>query len=227
MIPGDSNNKIVVDIVKSSAVIVVAINTPYLMEFDGKYIDDGCAVDEIEWVIKRSLEGDASEHLILFVPIKCERYLRTQEDRDRLHKSVKNAFKNTLMLTSNPLYRDRLAMAMLPVQTVGNAEFRRFKLTSDGRVEREVYRKPDPNSKFSPKNADQPMRYLMSFLLEQFAQKKANGSWYEKFLSFIFREGDLKEVAEYIRSGIKSDNDLEAGFEIFCGRELIGLPVHR
>ena len=227
MIPGDSNNKIVVDIVKSSAVIVVAINTPYLMEFDGKYIDDGCAVDEIEWVIKRALEGDASEHLILFVPIKCERYLRTQEDRDRLHKSVKNAFKNTLMLTSNPLYRDRLAMAMLPVQTVGNAEFRRFKLTSDGRVEREVYRKPDPNSKFSPKNADQPMRYLMSFLLEQFAQKKANGSWYEKFLSFIFREGDLKEVAEYIRSGIKSDNDLEAGFEIFCGRELIGLPVHR
>ena len=222
IIPGDSNNKTVIDIVKASAVIIVAINTPYLMEFDGKYIDDGCAVDEIEWVIKRSLEGDESERLILFVPIKCEKYLETPEMRDSLHKSVKRAFNNTLMLTSNPLYTNRLAMAMLPVQTVGNAKFARFKIASDGRVEREVYRKPDPHSTFSPKNVDQPMRYLMSFLLEQFAQNKKKGSWYDKFLSFIFREGDLKEVAEYIRSGIKSDNDLEAGFEIFCGRELIG-----
>ena len=72
----------------------------------------------------------------------------------------------------------------------------------------------------------------MSFLLEQFAKNKEKGSWYDKFLSFIFREGDLKEVAEYIRSGIKSDNDLEGGspagtgIEIFCGRELIGFHSH-
>ncbi|MBQ7168901.1 MAG: hypothetical protein IJR63_03240 [Synergistaceae bacterium] len=210
---------------KDSAVIIVAINTPYLMEFDGKYIDDGCAVDEIEWVIKRSLEGDESERLILFVPIKCEKYLETPDLRDHLHKSVKRAFNNTLMLTSNPLYTNRLAIAMLPVLTVGIANFARFKFAADGRVEREVYRKPDPHSRFSPKNVDQPMRYLMSFLLEQYAQNKAKGSWYDKLLSFIFREGDLREVAEYIRSGIKSDNDLEAGFEIFCGRGLIGLPV--
>ena len=118
-------------------------------------------------------------------------------------------------------------MALLPVQTVGNAKFMRFKIAPDGRVEREVYRKPDPHSHFSPQNVDQPMRYLMSFLLAQFARSKEKGSWYEKFLSFIFREGDLREVAEYIRSGIKSDNDLSAGFEIFCGRELIGFPSGR
>ncbi len=224
MIPGDSNNKTVIDIVKASAVILVAINTPYLMEMDGKYIDDGCAVEEIEWVIKRGLEGDASERLIIFVPIKCEKYLDTSDERDRLHKTIKRAFNNTLMLTANPLYTNRLAIALLPVQTVGNAKFARFKIGEDGRIEREVYRKADPNSRFNPKNVDQPMRYLMSFLLEQLARNKAKGSWYDKFLSFIFREGDLRDAAEYIRSGIKSDNDLEAGFEIFCGRELIGLP---
>lgn len=226
IIPGDSNNRIVIDIVKGSAVIIVAINTPYLMEFDGKYIDEGCAVDEIEWVLRRGLEGDSNERLILFVPIKCEKYLATPEERDNLHKAVKKAFQNTLMLTANPLYRDRLAIALLPVKTVGNAEFRRFKLSKDGGVEREVYRKTDIHSSFSPVNVDQPMRYMMSFLLEQFARNKKNGSWYDKFLSFIFREGDLKEVAEYIRRDIKSDNDLSAGFEIFCGRDLIGFPSH-
>ena len=161
------------------------------------------------------------------MPIKCEKYLETPELRDNLHKSVKRAFEKTLMLTSNPLYTNRLAIALLPVQTVGNAEFMRFKFASDGRVEREVYRKPDPHSHFSPQNVDQPMRYLMSFLLEQFVRNKEKGSWYKKFLSFIFREGDLREVAEYIRSGIKSDNDLSAGFKIFCGRELIGFPSGR
>ena len=226
IIPGNSNNQTVIDILKASAVIIVAINTPYLMEFDGKYIDEGCARDEIEWVIKRALEGDANERLILFVPIKCERYLETPDDRYRLHKAIKDAFENTRKLVTNPSYRGRVAMALLPVQTVGNAKFKRFNFAADGRIEREVYRK-DPNTKFSPKNVDQPMRYIMSFLLEQFAQNKKNGSWYDKFLSFIFREGDLKEVAEYIRRGIKSDNDLEAGIEIFCGRELIGLPTHK
>lgn len=43
----------------------------------------------------------------------------------------------------------------------------------------------------------------------------------------LFREGDLREVAEYIRKDIKSDNDIESGFEIFCGRDLIGLPYRR
>ncbi len=37
-------------------------------------------------------------------------------------------------------------------------------------------------------------------------------------------EGDLKEIATYIREGIKTDRDPEAGIEIFSGRELIGIP---
>lgn len=217
MIPSNSNINTVINIVKDSAVIIVAINTPYLMEEEEKYIDEGCAVDEIEWVLKRGLEGNKSERLILFVPIKCEAYLATPEKGYNLHMAVKKAFQNTLMLAANPLYRGRVAMALLPVQTVGNAKFRRFNI-ADGRITREVYRK-DINSKFCPANVDQPMRYLMSFLLEQFAHNQQNGSWYDKFLRFIFREGDLKDVAEYIRKGIKS-----AGFEIFCGRNLIGFP---
>lgn len=37
-------------------------------------------------------------------------------------------------------------MALLPVQTVGNAKFRRFNIDSNGRILREVYRK-DINAK--------------------------------------------------------------------------------
>ena len=230
MRPSSGDNKQVIEIIKNSAVIIVAINTPYLMEFDGKYMDQGCTVDEIEWVLLKGLEDDGDkERLILFVPIKCERYLETRDDREKLCKCVKNAFDKTLKLTSQPLYRDRIAMVMIPVQTVGNAKFRRFTFSSDERVEKEVYKKDlgAKNKGFSPRNVDQPMRYMMSFLLEQFATNKEKQAWWRKAWGALFREGDLKEVAEYIRNGIISDNDIESGFEIFCGRDLIGLPSRR
>ena len=225
MNPSRSESKMVIDIIKNSAVLIVAINTPYLIEFDGKYMDQGCPADEIEWVLLKGLEdNEDKERLILFVPIKCERYLETREERENLSRCVKNAFDKTLKLTSQPLYRDKLAMAMLPVQTVGNAKFRRFKFGSDDRVEREIYKKGLEGKSFCPQNVDQPMRYMMSFLLTQFAENKKKRAWWRKMWGTLFREGDLKEVAEYIRKGIKSDNDIESGFEIFCGRDLIGLP---
>lgn len=140
--PGNVNNERVINIVKSSAVIIVAINTPYLMEFGGRYVDDEwCSVDEIEWAVKRGLEGSESQRLILFVPIKCERWLETHEERENLIRAVKNAFQDRLTLSYNPLYRGKLAMALLPVQTAGNVSFRRFKFDSDVRITSEVYRK--------------------------------------------------------------------------------------
>ena len=228
MNPSSSDNKQVIEIIKNSAVIIVAINTPYLMEFDGMYKDQGCPSDEINWVLNKGFEDDKDkERLILFVPIKCERYLETREDRENLSRCVKNTFSKTLNLTSQPFYRDKLAMAMLPVQTVGNAKFRRFKFGADERVEREIYNKESDGKKFCPKNVDQPLRYMMSFLLTQFAENKKKQSLWRKAWSALFREGDLKEVADYIRNGIISDDDIESGFEIFCGRELIGLPSRR
>ena len=221
--PGNVNNERVINIVKSSAVIIVAINTPYLMEFGGRYVDDEwCSVDEIEWAVKRGLEGSESQRLILFVPIKCERWLETHEERENLIRAVKNAFHDTLTLSYNPLYRGKLAMALLPVQTAGNVSFRRFKFDSDGRITSEVYRK-NPGKRFRPVNVDQPMRYLMSFILNQFAE---NSSRFRKFMRLIFFRGDLSEVAREIRRGMKSDYDLPSGFEIFCGRDLIGFPSH-
>ena len=110
-------------------------------------------------------------------------------------------------------------MALVPVQTVGNAQFSRFELTDDGRVKREVYLK-DASAGFHPVNVDQPMRYVMSFLLEQFANRKK--SWLENFLSAVFLREDLKEVAEYIREDIKTHEDRESGIAIFCGHHLLG-----
>jgi hypothetical protein len=208
--PSQSENyEQVIEIARRSMVILVAINTPYLMEYDGRY-RDRAGVEEIEQVLKTSLQGDDTDKLILLVPIKCERYTRSREENRRMHDKVKEVFDGTLGLIQNPVYSGRLALALLPVHTVGNAQFSRFDI-SGGRITREVYLK-NRSSRFSPKDADQPLRFAMSFLLNEFA------IGHSSLLHDIFSQDDLREVGNFIRSGMKAD---DPNFEIFCGRNLI------
>ena len=208
------NYERVISIVQKSMVIIAAVNMPYIMEYNGRY-KDYAGVEEIEHVIKMSMQ-DEKDKLILFVPIKCERYTRTPADREKLLAKIKENFSGTLKLIENPVYKDRLAIAVLPIHTVGNAQFSRFEM--DGKnIIREIYLK-NRSLKFSPKDADQPLRYAMSFLLSEF--KKSSKGFWGSFLDFVFSRDNMAEISSFIRNGIKAD---EEGFKIFCGRELIGI----
>ena len=71
-----------------------------------------------------------------------------------------------------------------------------------------------------PEDTDQPLRYAMSFLLEQY--KKINSrSKLNAAFNFVFGMGNLDKTIASIREGI-SENI--SGSEIISGRELIGLP---
>ena len=220
---GDSqvgNYNRVIDVVQKSMVIITAVNTPYLMEYGGRY-KARAGVDEIEQVIRTGLMKDAADKLVLLVPIKCEKYTRTPQERQRLRDTLKQAFAGTLKLGQNPVYRGRLAVVMLPVQTVGNAQFSRFEM-NDGQIVREVYLK-NRQMRFNPKDTDQPLRFAMSFLLNEF-EKNKNPYWQE-MLESMFSWDNLREVADFIRDGMRLD---DPEFEIACGRELLdgsGLPA--
>ena len=209
------NYKRVIKIVQSSQVIITAINTPYIMEYSGRY-KDYTGVDEIEHVITMSLLNNDKDKLILFVPIKCEKYTRTPTERDNMLKKIAEVFDKSIRLHSNPAYKDRLAIAFIPIHTVGNARFSRFEM-SGNEIIREIYVKPR-GSKFSPKDADQPLRYAMSFLLNEF--KKNSNTWWGNFLDFVFARDNMEGISDFIRQGIKSDGE---GFYILYGRDLIGI----
>ena len=205
------NYEQVINIVQRSMVILVAINTPYIMEYDGRY-KDYAGVDEIQYVIKTSLINSDSNKLIIFVPIKCERYTSTSADSKQMRDKIKEVFDETLKLSTNPVYKDRLAVALLPVHTVGNARFSRFSIRN-GEITQEVYLK-NRSIKFSPKDADQPLRFAMSFLLNEFAKGQKNSLLKSLFSS----NADLLEMGNFIRSEMKVDYE---DFEILCGKEMI------
>ena len=243
------------EIVRKSAAILVAINTPYVMEEDGLYAEEGISGATIQNLIANSYNTEDSKNntisrnkliwlknliansyntedsknntisrnklillqnlianscntlqnfiensyntlrnlianshntedsknntisrnkLILLVPIKCEKYTRTIEDTRRMCAKLKEKgiFKRTVGLMNNPAYADNTAMAILPIHTVGNAEFERFKKDRDGKIVGEVYKKIQ-GEPFSPMDTEQPIRFVMSFLLNEIARIKS------------------------------------------------------
>ena len=151
----------VVDIVRKSSAIIVAVNTPCLMEEDGRYRDKA-AIDEIEYILRTSFSEEAAAKLIAIVPIKCEKYTRTPEGVNALHERVSKEFASTFGLMDNPAYSGRLSVEVIPVQTAGNAEFMEF-MIQDGQVRGEVYRKV-PGMPFTQKDADTLLRRITEHL---------------------------------------------------------------
>ena len=111
-----------------------------------------------------------------------------------------------------------MALAILPIHTIGNVEFSRFK-EKEGERPEEVYLRKNVRSKFKPRDTDQPLRYAISFLMNQYAQERS-GYWH-KVLNKLFGRDNMKRIATIIRQGIHED--ASKGFEIIHGRALIGL----
>ena len=225
----DSDYDEIVRIVKQSAAIIVAVDTPYLMEPEherGKYIRQAC-IRDVELVIKSALsESENQDRLILLVPIKCEKYMEDYYSRQALKQAVKYAFSDTLNMGTET-YNGKLAIAIVPINTIGNVKFSRFK-TEGERVIEQVFMKMN-GKKFSPQYTDQPLRFAMSFLFEQFKkQQERNKSFFGKVLDWVrvwdwefFSPDNMPNFIENsVRQGINVHDDR---LEIVCGRELMGV----
>ena len=192
----------------SSSVIIAVINSPYLMQYDGKY-KDYAGINEIEYVIENSLAHDDNDKLILLVPVKCEKYLTSEKDTQSLKDAVKKSFARTIELAgSSSPYFGRMSISLLPVKTMGNVHLSRFEIRNGEPVQ--VYRRIT-GLPFMPENTDQPLRYAMSFILEQYRRNRS-------LLGRMFGYNPEDTLAS-IREGMKD----YYGSEIIAGKELLGL----
>ncbi len=192
----------------SSSVIFAVINSPYLMQYDGKY-RDYAGINEMEYVIENSLTHDDNDKLILLVPVKCEKYLASENDTALLAEAVKESFARTIELAgSSSPYFGRMAVALLPVKTMGNVHLSRFEVRNGEPVQ--VYRRIT-GQPFMPENTDQPLRYAMSFMLEQY---RRNRTLFGKLFGY-----NTEETLTSIREGMT----YFAGSEIIAGSDLLGV----
>lgn len=161
--------------------------------------------ERITTLLKDAYAGLTFPRLIILAPVKCETYMRTSQDADNLLQHVQIGYQKLLnFLKSDGLF-GQVAVVVTPVQTVGNVVFAYHK-TDDRGFTRFYYNKTEIKAPYAPKDGDQPLRYVLRFLLNlsneakkrQLVQDKKELSEFEENLSKQKDERDeaKQKVAE-------------------------------
>ena len=230
------NRDEVVKHLDQSDVILIAIDTPSLMVTD---IYGGPQLfhqmknipTEIETILGNvNLE---LPKLILFVPIKCEKWRSSTRESELIVDQVRKGYEGLIAYLK---MHSTVTIAITPVQTLGNYFWasRDEKKNNKGKTviqDKFLPQNTDNggNAEYCPKDIDQPLIYMLSFLTKQvrdyFNDKLNNKPWYEKFINLI--TGRRKEFFEKIAQLEQPLNNLnnnrmdkkKDGFEMIQGKE--------
>ena len=191
-IPGewltDSHQREVKNLVKECQVIIIAIDTPYLFskmtsKGYGIYHEEYNKPLEIANFFKNSLSVEnVEDRMILFVPIKCERYYHLTNTpqlnickrnyMQELIDAIGCGYRDLLMyLRSTAALVNNCTMAITPILSAGGIDFVRFRTDAETGKVISLYQEPEflheYEQGYSPKFCEQPMIYALIYILLQ------------------------------------------------------------
>ena len=147
----------------------------------------------------KHLKND-EEKLVLFVPLKCEKYFR-EGRMDEVTARVQEVYAKLITYLRDREgvngFKKKICCAVTPIQTLGDVVFDSFGTeeieTKDGKVipMQTNYRYISVDAKYRPQYCEQPLYYLLSFVSKQY-QKMQNE---EKVSGWL---GKVKEALKLI-----------------------------
>ena len=151
--------------VKESHIIMIAIDSPYLMEENGRYNEQKNDIATVFSFLESNPEA-IKDKMILLVPLKCERYFHDSR-LDELKSKVKVAYESIISLSKEM----NVACAITPIQTLGHVEFDKFVDNTMGggtlsKLSQFRYYGKDP--RFMPMFCVQPLYYLLTYVANQY-----------------------------------------------------------
>lgn len=198
-----------------SEVTLIAIDTPALMEAKGLWNELINHPLLVTVIFKHAYRDLSNPRLVLFVPVKCEKYLHDEESIAELQKKIREEYATLLNLFSSPALRHKVVAAITPVQTVGTVEFAYIEAEDD--VPHFYFHRTRDDILYDPKDTDQPLRYLMLFLIKLHYENRVQSWGIFSFLREMFGLDDhLKDAAYQFALNCKNTVD---GFEIIQGHE--------
>ena len=240
-IPGEHYNnekKALEKIVKKNDVIVVAIDSPALMEKGGDYNKSVNKPLETINFIRRAMKGSHKPKLVILVPVKCETYLKNASGKHdpnnatKLLAKVEKEYKSLINFVSA---KDDSALLIAPIQTLGNVRFSHYITENAIPMAQFFY---TSGEKYAPKNVEQVLFYILGFhlhnekmFLKTQSKKLDDERWW---FSKLFGIGQDK-IDELIASHEKRDKILEKlikkyntnnqeGFKVVTGHSSLGMP---
>lgn len=206
------NQEKIGDEIEKSSVIVIAIDSVLLMEKNGKYNAQNCMEQVTNFIKSRMRPDDVfnSHKMVLFVPLKCEKYFHQNQDTmsiyygkrmKELNTRIKEEYSDLLGFLMKPNNKSYFTVAILPILTLGGIEFDEF-LSSDRVITTNniQYRFCEPNI-FEPRYCEQPLLYSLMF-----EQEKINKNYYE--ISFKEKEKNKKRLGAILKEWIQDKKGL-------------------
>lgn len=217
-----SDPKYVANKIKESKAIIVALDAPYYMEADGKNEEKNQTKIINQFLIDHldALE----EKLVIFVPLKCEKYFD-------LYGNPRNDQTAVLSNRVEELYagaiaemkkKDNIAAVITPILTVGGVVFDKFEIGSDGKqvATYKFYDGKTPEgimAIYQPAYCFQPIFNLLSFVARQYQRHRNDVG----LIGSIFQH--FQDDSEFFSSMSVVDNKRMKkfnGFKVLCGENL-------
>jgi len=182
-IPGetiDGNMTVAAELVKNADVVIIAIDTPQLQEngYKGVVFNRAKNVSDL---IEASLAGQNCSKQLLFVPMKCEKYVHNKS-MSKIVSRIKEVYANLIRYWKSvcdvPAY-------VVPVQTLGDLEFSHFATKGGVQV---AYYKYVGNKNYSPRWCEQPMIYAINFQINRISWPNAEeivSKWEQARYNFL------------------------------------------
>ncbi|MTJ21595.1 hypothetical protein FJR06_09815 [Dolichospermum sp. UHCC 0352] len=126
---------------------------------------------QITRLLKDAFSNVKSPRLIILAPVKCETYTQTSKDAENLLSHVKMGYSELLDFVKSDSLLNKVSIVVTPVQTIGNVVFAYHRTDNDGFTKFHYYKTPI-NAPYEPKDGDQPLRYIMLFLINVFLENK-------------------------------------------------------
>ena len=214
--------KMVSDFIAESHIVMVAIDTPYLMEEGGKYNEEKNEANKVISFFTDHSEA-IKDKMILLVPLKCELYFH--ENRiDEVTSTVKRVYGELTEFCE----KNNIACAITPIQTLGGVEFDKFVENTNPLStlkKLSTYKFYGNNPKYTPMYCVQPLYYLLTYVANfyEWSKTKDSGVWGKiktSLYSILKDDDDFMHEIKKLSAKVMVD---EAGFYILVNNTILNI----
>ena len=188
---------------RESTAVLIPIDAPSLMEKNGRFHEKVNRPQQIKALFNAAYQNLDSPRLIIFAPVKCEKYLKNSKTSKELLEKVKQGYAPLLNHFNSSSLNPWVASVITPVQTVGSVIFSRMEVDSENNPHF-YFRKTRHDAEYSPSDSEQPLRYLLRFLLKLHLDSR---QW--KFFNFLRNwlelDNHLKKAVNEFSRGCKTN----------------------
>jgi hypothetical protein len=210
--PGEyirENQIFVRDKINEASAVLIAIDTPALME--QPFLNERMnATNYFSALLQSVFSASRTPRLVLLTPIKCERWVQSLDGTRDLTERIRNGpykdlLDNLAGMTTTAIdgitAKPYVAVAITPIQTVGSVVFFHFDKDEFGRPVH-VWKKVSPDAPFAPVDCDQPLRYLMGFLIKQHLEHRRSPEHHFEAVGTAFAGRNVPGVVQgVLRAG--------------------------